>query len=75
MADIPRVAPVVSAATVTPQVHRVGQPGDRPQQHRKEHENAPEDVLDLHEEEPEAEKPALGFSVSDEGETHLDIAV
>jgi len=75
MADIPRVAPVIPAATVNPQVHRVGQPGDRPDHPRKEQEKPPEDVLELHEEEPEAEKPASGFSASDEGETHLDIAV
>lgn len=75
MADIPRIAPVIPAATVNPQVHRVGQPSDRPPQHRKEHERSPEDVFDLHEEEPEAERPALGFSASDEGGEHLDIAV
>lgn len=75
MADIPRVAPVVPSSTVTPQVHRVGQPGDRPQQPRKDHEKPPEDVLDLHEEEPETETPDLGFSASDEGDAHLDIAV
>lgn len=75
MADIPRVAPIVAPATVNPQVHRVGQPEDRPDHPRKDHEKDPEDVLDLHETEPEAEKPASGFTVSDEGQSGLDIAV
>lgn len=74
MAEIPRVPQVTPPLTVSQPVHRIAGAGDRPQP-RKGKERPEEDVLELHDMEPEEETTSLGSNSTLDGDEHLDIAV